>query len=58
MKNVAENKNLWFLKKTIRDTKKFYRQNYSSQEDIQIYFRALFDRTRGFRFNCKKCYQK
>ena len=29
------------------------RRNGSSQEDIQIYLRTLFDRTRSFRFNCK-----
>ena len=33
-------------------------QNCLSQKDIQIYLRELFDRTRSFRFNCKKPYQK
>ena len=40
---------------TIR--KKHSTQNFSSQEDIQIYFRALSDRTLSFRFNCKKRYK-
>ena len=34
--------------------KKNVRQNCLSQEDIQIYFMALLDRTLSFRFNCKK----
>ena len=38
--------------------KKISGQNCPSQEDVQIYFRALFDRTRRFRFNCEKLYQK
>ena len=38
--------------------KKLVIQNCSSQEDTQIHFRELFDRTRSFRFNCKKRYQK
>ena len=44
-------------KKTIRYEKNF-RHNCSSQEDIQIYFRILFDRRCSFRLNCKKRYEK
>ena len=53
---VYQWKMLLKIKKTIRES--IYRQNGSSQEDIQIYFRTLFDRTGSFRFNCKKRYQK
>ena len=49
--------NLLVSDKTIRDTKKIWVQNCLSEEDIQIYLRALFDRTRSFGFNCKKRYQ-
>ena len=58
MKNVIKNKNFWFPQKLYETRKKISRRNYSSQEDIQIYFRALFVRTRTFRFNYKKLYQK
>ena len=41
VKNGIKNKNLWFLTKIYEIRKKFYRQNYLSQNDIQIYLRAL-----------------
>ena len=47
-----------FQKKLYEIRKNVSRQNCSFQKDIQIYCRALFDQTRIFRFNCKKCYQK
>ena len=58
MKNVIKNKNFWFLKKLYEIWWKFSRQNCSSQEEMQISRRALFDWTSSFRFNCKKRFQK
>ena len=58
MKNSTKNKNFWIRKKIYEIRKRNPRQNCSSQEDIQIYFRLFFDRTGSFRFNCKKRYQK
>ena len=53
MKNVIKYKIFSFSSKLYKIRKKCYKQNYSSQEDIQIYLRALFDRTRSFRLNGK-----
>ena len=47
-----------YQKKLYEIRKKCWRQNCLSQGDIQIYFKPFFDRTRSFRFNCKKCYKK
>ena len=44
MKNVIKNRNVWFPKKIYEMRKKFSKQNYSSQEDIQIYIRPFFVR--------------
>ena len=58
MKNLIESKKFSFPKK-LRDTKNTSGAfNYLSQEDIQIYLRALFDQTRSFRFHCKKTLSK
>ena len=54
MKNFIKNKDFWFPKKLYEIRKKKSRQICSSQEDIQIYFRALFYRTSSFCFNCIK----
>ena len=41
-------------KKTMRDAKKLFTQNCSSQKNIRIYFGQFFDRTPSFCFNFKK----
>ena len=58
VKSVITNKNLSFPKKLYEIGNKIFRQNCSSQEDLQIYCRAHLYRTQRFYFNCKKLYKK
>ena len=53
MNTVIKYKHFWFLKNLYESRKKFSWQNYSSQEDSPIHFRALFNRTPSFRSNWK-----
>ena len=55
MKNAIKYRNFWFPKKLYEIRKEFVGQNCLSQEDIQTYLRAFYDRTRSFCFNRKKC---
>ena len=57
-KRFYKNKEFNFRAKIYKVRKKWWEQNCSSQEDIHIYSRLLFDRTHSFCFNCKKRYQK
>ena len=53
MKNIIKNRNFCLPKKLYKMWKKYWGQSYSSQEDIKIHLKALFDRTPNFRFSCK-----
>ena len=54
MRNVIKNKNFELPKKLYEIREKLCKLNCLCQVDVQIYFRALFNQTRCFRFNCKK----
>ena len=59
IKNVfLKIKNSIFSPKYTRYGKNVKKQIFLSQDDIQIYFGSFFDRTCGFRCNCKKRYKK
>ena len=54
MKNVIKNENFSFAKKYTRYEKNIVDKIVHLKMIYKIYFRPFSDRTRSFRFNCKK----